>query len=124
MRRSDRGHLLEAADRPDPEPDQVIDLTAHRTMGLRDAVQADVNAALATVVHAFALQVACTALSVRPEDSADAAAAAWRAALVQAGAPAALVAAAHEAVRAGHAGVLEDACWALWKLTAEAGDDA
>ncbi len=28
VRRSDRGHLLEAADRPDPEPDQVIDLTA------------------------------------------------------------------------------------------------
>jgi len=35
----------------------LIDLTAHKTMGLRDAVQADVNAALATVVHAFALQV-------------------------------------------------------------------
>ncbi|WP_312599257.1 ParB/RepB/Spo0J family partition protein, partial [Brevundimonas sp.] len=35
----------------------VIDLTAHKTMGLRDAVQADVNAALATVVHALALQV-------------------------------------------------------------------
>jgi ParB family chromosome partitioning protein len=35
----------------------VIDLTAHKTMGLRDAVQADVGAALATVVHAFALQV-------------------------------------------------------------------
>ncbi|WP_395943298.1 ParB/RepB/Spo0J family partition protein [Brevundimonas sp.] len=35
----------------------VIDLTAHKTMGLRDAVQADVSAALATVVHALALQV-------------------------------------------------------------------
>jgi len=35
----------------------LIDLTAHRTMGLRDAVQADVNAALATVVHALVLQV-------------------------------------------------------------------
>jgi ParB family chromosome partitioning protein len=35
----------------------LIDLTAHKTMGLRDAVQADGNAALATVVHAFVLQV-------------------------------------------------------------------
>ncbi len=35
----------------------LIDLTAHKTMGLRDAVQADVAAALATVVHALALQV-------------------------------------------------------------------
>lgn len=35
----------------------LIDLTAHKTMGLRDAVQADVVAALATVVHAMALQV-------------------------------------------------------------------
>jgi ParB family chromosome partitioning protein len=35
----------------------LIDLTAHKTMGLRDAVQADVTAALATVVHALALQV-------------------------------------------------------------------
>ncbi|HAL08129.1 MAG TPA: chromosome partitioning protein ParB, partial [Brevundimonas sp.] len=35
----------------------VIDLTAHRTMGLRDAVQADPNAALTIVVHALALQV-------------------------------------------------------------------
>jgi ParB family chromosome partitioning protein len=35
----------------------VIDLTAHRTMGLRDAVQADAGTALATVVHAMALQV-------------------------------------------------------------------
>ncbi|WP_292227720.1 ParB/RepB/Spo0J family partition protein [Brevundimonas sp.] len=49
-----------------PEPEEVgsalsdrlvIDLTAHKTMGLRDAVQADVSAALATVVHALALQV-------------------------------------------------------------------
>ena len=35
----------------------VIDLTAHKTMGLRDAVQADAGAALATVAHALALQV-------------------------------------------------------------------
>jgi len=35
----------------------LIDLTAHKTMGLRDAVQGDVSAALATVVHAMALQV-------------------------------------------------------------------
>lgn len=35
----------------------VIDLTAHRTMGLRDAVQADENIALTVVVHALALQV-------------------------------------------------------------------
>ena len=35
----------------------LTDLTAHKTMGLRDAVQADVGAALATVVHALALQV-------------------------------------------------------------------
>ncbi len=51
---------------PEREPEEtgaalsdrlVIDLTAHKTMGLRDAVQADVGAALATVVHAMALQV-------------------------------------------------------------------
>jgi ParB family chromosome partitioning protein len=51
---------------PEPEADEglaplserlVIDLTAHRTMGLRDAVQADVNVALTVVVHALALQV-------------------------------------------------------------------
>jgi len=35
----------------------VIDLTARRTMGLRDAVQADADAALTVVVHALALQV-------------------------------------------------------------------
>lgn len=35
----------------------VIDLTAHRTMGLRDAVQADETLALTVVVHALALQV-------------------------------------------------------------------
>lgn len=34
----------------------VIDLTAHRTMGLRDAVQADADVALTVVVHALALQ--------------------------------------------------------------------
>ena len=51
---------------PDAEADEgpaplserlVIDLTAHRTMGLRDAVQADENIALTVVVHALALQV-------------------------------------------------------------------
>lgn len=51
---------------PEPEADEglaplserlLIDLTAHRTMGLRDAVQADVNVALTVVVHALALQV-------------------------------------------------------------------
>ena len=55
-----------AAVAPDPDEDGglaplsdrlVMDLTAHRTMGLRDAVQADVGAALLTVVHALALQV-------------------------------------------------------------------
>lgn len=35
----------------------VIDLTAHRTMGLRDAVQAAPDMALIVVVHALALQV-------------------------------------------------------------------
>ncbi|MNK14048.1 Chromosome-partitioning protein Spo0J [compost metagenome] len=35
----------------------VIDLTAHRTMGLRDAVQAEADVALTVVVHALALQV-------------------------------------------------------------------
>lgn len=35
----------------------VMDLTAHRTMGLRDAVQADPPTALAVVVHALALEV-------------------------------------------------------------------
>ncbi len=35
----------------------VLDLTAHRTMGLRDAVQADPDIALSVVVHALALQV-------------------------------------------------------------------
>ncbi|MFC7380102.1 ParB/RepB/Spo0J family partition protein [Brevundimonas sp. GCM10030266] len=51
---------------PEPKADEglaplserlVIDLTAHRTMGLRDAVQADANVALAVVVHALAAQV-------------------------------------------------------------------
>ena len=55
-----------AAVAPDPDEDGglaplsdrlVMDLTAHRTMGLRDAVQADVGTALLTVVHALALQV-------------------------------------------------------------------
>lgn len=35
----------------------VLDLTAHRTAGLRDALAADANMALVVVVHAFALQV-------------------------------------------------------------------
>ena len=35
----------------------VLDLTAHRTMALRDAVQADADVALSVVVHALALQV-------------------------------------------------------------------
>ena len=57
---------LTALAREGTEPDEglaplserlLIDLTAHKTMGLRDAVQADVAAALATVVHAMALQV-------------------------------------------------------------------
>lgn len=56
----------EAPAAPEPEADEgpaplserlVIDLTAHRTMGLRDAVQADANIALTVVVHAMALQV-------------------------------------------------------------------
>jgi len=51
---------------PDPDEDGglaplsdrlVMDLTAHKTMGLRDAVQADIAVALLTVVHALALQV-------------------------------------------------------------------
>ena len=55
-----------AAVAPDPDEEGglaplsdrlVMDLTAHRTMGLRDAVQADIAAALLTVVHALALQV-------------------------------------------------------------------
>lgn len=35
----------------------VLDLTAHRTAGLRDALAADASMALVVVVHAFALQV-------------------------------------------------------------------
>ena len=47
-----------APDEPAPLSERLlIDLTAHKTMGLRDAVQADVAAALATVVHAMTLQV-------------------------------------------------------------------
>ena len=42
----------------------LIDLTAHKTMGLRDAVQGDVNVALATVVHALVLQVFYSGYSV------------------------------------------------------------
>jgi len=48
----------EDVDAPAPLSDRLlIDLTAHRTMGLRDAVQADPAMALAVVVHALALQV-------------------------------------------------------------------
>jgi ParB family transcriptional regulator, chromosome partitioning protein len=48
----------EAEDGPAPLSERlVMDLTAHRTMGLRDAVQADAGVALAVVVHAMALQV-------------------------------------------------------------------
>ncbi|MBG7614644.1 ParB/RepB/Spo0J family partition protein [Brevundimonas sp. BAL450] len=47
-----------AEDGPAPLSDRlVMDLTAHRTMGLRDAVQADSVVALAVMVHALALQV-------------------------------------------------------------------
>ncbi len=35
----------------------VLDLTAHRTAGLRDALAADASMALTVVIHAFALQV-------------------------------------------------------------------
>ncbi|MDI1281698.1 ParB/RepB/Spo0J family partition protein [Brevundimonas sp.] len=52
------GDAVEAEDvGPSLSDRLVIDLTAHKTMGLRDAVQADMGAALATVVHALALQV-------------------------------------------------------------------
>jgi len=52
------GDAVEAEDvGPSLSDRLVIDLTAHKTMGLRDAVQADAGAALATVVHALALQV-------------------------------------------------------------------
>ena len=48
----------DAGDRLTPLSDRlVMDLTAHRTMGLRDAVQADPAAALSVVVHAMALEV-------------------------------------------------------------------
>lgn len=59
---ADNGRRAEGEASEDEAPSALsdrllIDLTAHKTMGLRDAVQADVNAALATVVHALALQV-------------------------------------------------------------------
>ncbi len=63
---SEDGGEGEAVSAPEPKADEgltplsdrlVIDLTAHRTMGLRDAVQADENIALTVVVHALALQV-------------------------------------------------------------------
>lgn len=48
----------EDGDRLAPLSDRlVMDLTAHRTMGLRDAVQADPAAALSVVAHALALEV-------------------------------------------------------------------
>lgn len=44
-------------DGPAPLSDRLIaDLTAHRTMGLRDAIQADADMALRVMVHALALQ--------------------------------------------------------------------
>ncbi|MBX9616159.1 MAG: ParB/RepB/Spo0J family partition protein [Caulobacteraceae bacterium] len=52
-----RREAVEADEAPGLSDRLLIDLTAHKTMGLRDAVQADVGAALATVVHALALQV-------------------------------------------------------------------
>ncbi|QTC87046.1 ParB/RepB/Spo0J family partition protein [Brevundimonas pondensis] len=53
-----KGDGAERNEEPAPLSERLlIDLTAHKTMGLRDAVQADVAAALATVVHAMALQV-------------------------------------------------------------------
>ncbi|MEN5229750.1 ParB/RepB/Spo0J family partition protein [Brevundimonas naejangsanensis] len=63
---SEDGGDGEAVSAPEPEADEgltplsdrlVIDLTAHRTMGLRDAVQANESVALTVVVHALALQV-------------------------------------------------------------------
>lgn len=48
----------EADEAPAPLPDRlVMDLTAHRTAGLRDALAADATIALTVVVHAMALQV-------------------------------------------------------------------
>jgi len=48
----------EGEDRSAPLSDRLImDLTAHRTMGLRDAVQSDPGVALSVVVHALALEV-------------------------------------------------------------------
>lgn len=52
------GDAAGTGDAPAPLSDRLlVDLTARKTMGLRDAVQADVGTALATVVHAMALQV-------------------------------------------------------------------
>ena len=48
----------EADEAPAPLPERlVMDLTAHRTAGLRDALAADTTIALTVVVHAMALQV-------------------------------------------------------------------
>jgi hypothetical protein len=58
-----------------------------------------------------AIEEACTGLGILAERGAH-----LSAALVQAGAPAAVVAAAHNAVRAGHMGALEQVCWALWQF--------
>lgn len=52
-----QGAQVEADEGPGLSDRLVIDLTAHKTMGLRDAVQADPGVALVTVVHALALQV-------------------------------------------------------------------
>jgi len=54
----DGGDADGSGDAPAPLSDRLlVDLTARKTMGLRDIVQADIGAALATVVHAMALQV-------------------------------------------------------------------
>ena len=54
------GAASEGEDEPDgltPLSERlVLDLTAHRTVGLRDALAADVNTALLAVVHALALR--------------------------------------------------------------------
>ncbi len=68
------------------------------------------------------LQDACGALAMLADGDGDEGAA-RRAALVQAGAPAAMVAAAHKAIRAGDAGALKNACAALSALAAGYGDE-
>jgi ParB family chromosome partitioning protein len=56
--RETAGAEPEADEGPAPLSERlVLDLTAHRTAGLRDALAADATTALTVVVHAFALQV-------------------------------------------------------------------